>query len=146
MNFQVDVIVVQCPAGKKSHTPPESSLPTRLRRPAVLMLSTFLFSVRIHELARLATNVGREMAQNLWAHCGQRARWSPEDLRSKGRSSCKVEFRTRPTAASADQHSTGEIAPAAVDNFSANRYELLRLHGVVRNREVQVALEKSSNG
>lgn len=72
------------------------------------------FPISSEAFAHLATQV-RSDWHRIWCAIPPSGRSSPEDLRGRERLNCKMEFRARPTTASAAQPSSGEIAPAAVD-------------------------------
>jgi len=86
------------------------------------MLSTFLFSMRIPELNSLVINLATDMAQNLEGTALSGRDGVREDLRSKRSRTAKMEFKNWPTGTNAAQHSTGEMPPEAIDNFSAKRF------------------------
>jgi hypothetical protein len=86
------------------------------------MLSTFLFSMRIPELNSLVINLATEMAQNLEGTALSGTRWSPGRRTKQRESDCENGIQKLADWLEPAQHSTGEMAPEAVDNFSAKRF------------------------
>jgi len=76
----------------------------------------------IPELNGLVINLATEMARNLEGTAFSGRGGVREDLRSKGGRTAKMEFKNWPTGSNTAQRSTGEMAPEAVDNFSAKRF------------------------
>lgn len=82
-------------------------------------LSKNFFSISREAFAQLATQVRKDLAQDLVCDSAQRTRRSPEELRSRGEFELRNGIQSQSNYRERSSTSSGEIAPGAVDSFSA---------------------------